>query len=97
MLILQTILFLYVVRVFYIQAFRGAELQSMAFEQQTRDRLIRPNRGSIYDRNMVGLALTETVAGVSVIYAQMKDVEETARILAHELELDETEVYEKIS
>jgi len=97
MLILQAVLALYVVRVFYIQAFRGTELQALAFEQQTRDRLIRPNRGSIYDRNMVGLALTETVAGVSVIYAQMKDVPETARLLARELELDEAAVYEKIS
>jgi stage V sporulation protein D (sporulation-specific penicillin-binding protein) len=97
MLAIQAMFALFVARVFYIQTFRGADLQAMAFEQQTRDRLIRPNRGSIYDRNMVGLALTETVAGVSVIYAQMKDVQETARILARELELDETEVFEKIS
>jgi len=97
MLILIGILMLYVVRVLYIQAARGVELQAMAFEQQTRDRLIRPSRGSIYDRNMVGLALTETVAGVSVIYAQMKDVEGTARLLARELEMDEKTVYEKIS
>ena len=97
MLLMQAVLLLYVGRIFYIQAFRGVELQAMAFEQQTRDRLIRPNRGSIYDRNMVGLALTETVAGVSVIYAQMKDVEMTARILARELDMDEATVYDKIS
>ncbi|MCL2387869.1 MAG: penicillin-binding transpeptidase domain-containing protein [Defluviitaleaceae bacterium] len=97
MLLIQVGIFLMIVRVFYIQTFRGEELQAMAFEQQTRDRLIRPNRGSIYDRNMVGLALTETVSGVSVIYAQMKDIPETAAILARELEMDEALVLEKIS
>ncbi|MDR0272755.1 MAG: PASTA domain-containing protein [Clostridiales bacterium] len=97
MIALQVVMALYVVRIFYIQVFRGEELRQMAFEQQTRDRLIRPNRGSIYDRNMVGLALTETVSGVSVIYAQMRDVPETARILARELEMDEAEVLERIS
>jgi stage V sporulation protein D (sporulation-specific penicillin-binding protein) len=97
MIIFQIILALYVVRIFYIQAFRGEELQARAFEQQTRDRLIRPNRGSIFDRNMVGLAVTETVSGISVIHAQMKDVATTATLLARELELDEAEVLEKIS
>ncbi|MCL2189425.1 MAG: penicillin-binding transpeptidase domain-containing protein [Defluviitaleaceae bacterium] len=84
-------------QVFYIQAFRGEELQALAFEQQTRDRLIAPNRGGIYDRNMVGLALTETVASVSVIYAQIRDLPNTAHVLARELQLDEAELLEKIS
>ncbi|MCL2499469.1 MAG: penicillin-binding transpeptidase domain-containing protein [Defluviitaleaceae bacterium] len=97
MLFMQLALAALVVRIFYIQAFRGEELQALAFEQQTRDRLIAPNRGSIYDRNMVGLAVTETVASVSVIYAQMRDLPATARILARELALDEAEVLKKIS
>jgi stage V sporulation protein D (sporulation-specific penicillin-binding protein) len=84
-------------RIFYIQAFRGNELQALAFEQQTRDRLIAPNRGSIYDRNMVGLAVTETVASVSVIYAQVRDLPRTAHILAQELDLNEAELLQKIS
>ncbi|MCL2170500.1 MAG: peptidoglycan glycosyltransferase, partial [Defluviitaleaceae bacterium] len=42
-------------RVFYIQAFQGEVLQIRAYEQHTRDRLIRPDRGNIYDRNGVGL------------------------------------------
>ncbi|MCL1862963.1 MAG: penicillin-binding transpeptidase domain-containing protein [Defluviitaleaceae bacterium] len=97
MILFQVVLSLYFVRVLYIQVVRGEELQAMAFEQQTRDRLIRPNRGSIYDRNMVGLAVTETVSGVSVIYAQMKDIQATAHALARELEMEEAAVYEKIS
>jgi len=97
MLFLQVMLAALAGRVLFIQAYRGEELQALAFEQQTRDRLIRPNRGSIYDRNMVGLAVTETVASVSVIYAKMKDLPGTARMLAEELGLDEAELLEKIS
>jgi len=98
MLVLQAVIFILIGRVFYIQAFRGEELQALAFEQQTRDRLITPNRGSIYDRNMVGLAVTETVASISVIYAQARgDLPGTAQALARELDLDEAVLLEKIS
>jgi stage V sporulation protein D (sporulation-specific penicillin-binding protein) len=93
----QLVLVMLVFRVLYIQVFQGEDLQARAFEQQTRDRLIRPNRGSIYDRNMVGLAVTETVASISVIYAQIVDLPATARALAEILELDEAQVLEKIS
>jgi len=84
-------------RILYIQIVHGEDLQARAFEQQTRDRAIRPNRGSIYDRNMVSLATTETVASVSVIYAQMRDIPQTARVLAQMLEMEEDAVYQKIS
>ncbi|MCL2572456.1 MAG: penicillin-binding transpeptidase domain-containing protein [Defluviitaleaceae bacterium] len=97
MLVFQICIFALIGRIFYIQAFRGEELQALAFEQQTRDRLITPNRGSIYDRNMVGLAVTETVASISVIYAQVKDLPATAAALARELEMDEAALLEKIS
>ncbi|MCL2356185.1 MAG: penicillin-binding transpeptidase domain-containing protein [Defluviitaleaceae bacterium] len=97
MLIMQAMFALYMGRIFYIQTVKGEELRGMAFEQQTRDRLIRPERGTIYDRNMVGLAVTETTASVSTVYVQMRDRRMTARILAQELGLDEEEVFEKIS
>ena len=97
MLFLQIVIFALIGRIFYIQAFRGEELQALAFEQQTRDRLITPNRGSIYDRNMVGLAVTETVASISVIYAQVRDLPGTAHALARELDMDEAALLEKIS
>jgi len=84
-------------RILFIQIFHGEDLQARAFEQQTRDRTIRPNRGGIYDRNMINLATTETTASISVIYSQMGDIPATARALAEVLELDEAEVLEKIS
>jgi len=91
------ILSLYMVRVLFVQVVQGEDLQAKAFEQQTRDRTIRPTRGSILDRNMIELATTETVASISVIYAQMQDVPAVARTLAEVLGLDEAATLDKIS
>jgi stage V sporulation protein D (sporulation-specific penicillin-binding protein) len=84
-------------RVFYIQAVQGEVLQMRAYEQQTRDRLITPNRGNIYDRNGVPLALTQTVGSVSVIRAQVEDAEFVARTLSTMLEMDYDLLYEKVN
>jgi len=83
------------VRVIHIQTVEADFLQAKAYEQQTRDRLIAPMRGSIYDRNMTGLAVTETVCAVSVIRAQIQDAEEVARILSDMLDLDYDTVLQK--
>ena len=71
-------------------------MQELAYEQQTRDRLITPKRGSILDRNGEGIALTETVNAVSVIPVQVKEKEKTAQFLAETLELEYADVLEKI-
>jgi stage V sporulation protein D (sporulation-specific penicillin-binding protein) len=97
LLLLEFAILLLITRVLYIQAWQGEELQARAFEQQTRDRLIAPERGSIFDRNMVGLAVTESVYSISVIQAQVKDKEHTARVLADILALDYGETYEKVT
>lgn len=84
------------IRVAYIQIFKAEELQEMAYEQQTRDRLIAPKRGSILDRNGVGIAVTKSVTAVSVIHAQIKDEEGVARFLAEKLDLNYENVLEKV-
>ena len=83
-------------RVAFIEFFRAEEWQELAYEQQTRDRLITPKRGSILDRNGEGIALTETVNAVSVIPVQVKEKEKTAQFLAEKLELEYADVLEKI-
>ena len=85
-----------ITRVIFIQLTQGEELQKMAYEQQTRDRLISAKRGSILDRNGEGIAVTESVTAVSVIHAQIKDEEETARYLSEKLNLNYDEVLEKV-
>lgn len=84
------------VRVGYIMLTKDEEYQNKAYEQQTRDRLITPKRGSILDRNGVGMAVTESVSSVSVIHAQIKDKEATATALSEILELDYNDVLEDI-
>ena len=83
-------------RMIYIELFRAQQWQELAYEQQTRDRLIMPKRGSILDRNGVGMALTETVNAVSVIPVQAKDKEKTASYLAEKLDLDYETVLKKV-
>lgn len=83
-------------RVAYVQIVKAKELQEMAYEQQTRDRLISPDRGGILDRNGVGIAVTKSVTAVSVIHAQIKDEEGVAKYLSEKLELDYNVVLEKV-
>lgn len=93
----ELLLFLLIGRVFYIQFFMGEKLQALAYEQQTRDRLIKAVRGTITDRNGTPLAENETAYSVSVIHAQIKDTEETAKSLSEVLGLEYEDVLKKIN
>ncbi len=84
-------------RVLYIQVFSSDELQQLAYEQQTRDRLIKAVRGDIVDRNGEILATSETAYSISVINAQIKDIEKVSVELSRILELDYDNVKEKAS
>ena len=66
-------------RLAFIELFRAEELQELAYEQQTRDRLITPKRGAILDRNGAGIALTETVNAVSLIPIKIQEGDSRAR------------------
>lgn len=92
----EIVLIALIIRVFYIQFFQADFFQTKAYEQQTRDRLIAPKRGSIYDRNMKGIAQTQTVASISVIHAQVKDEEEVSKILSEKLDLEYESVLKKV-
>ena len=72
-------------------------IQKLAFEQQTRDRLISPVRGQILDRNNTPIATSKSVSAISVIHAQVKEPEKVAKILSEKLDLDYTETLEKIN
>lgn len=85
------------IRLVVIQLTDGNMLQNKAVEQQTRDRLIAPVRGSILDRNGVGIALTESVSSISVIHSQIQNYENTAKILSEKLELNYDTVLKKVN
>ncbi len=90
------VMLLLFVRIFYLQYFKADYYQKLAFEQQTRDRLISPRRGDILDRNGIRLATTRSAASVSVIHAQVENEEEVAKQLADILEMDYNTVLEKV-
>ncbi len=83
-------------RLVFIGAVRAEPWQELAYEQQTRDRLITPKRGSILDRNGVGIAQTQTVTAVSVIPAQLADKEKTGLFLSEVLEMPYEDVQKKM-
>ncbi len=90
-----TILIL-IIRVLYIQVFSNG-LQQLAYEQQTRDRLIKAVRGDIVDRNGDVLATSETAYSISVINAQIEDIEKVSDELSRILELEYDYVKDKAS
>ena len=66
-------------------------LQARAIAQQTRDMLVSPVRGAIYDRNMTPLAMSATVETIVISPAEIKDEAEaefTARGLSEILGID---------
>ncbi len=85
------------IRLGYIMLTKAEEYQQLAYDQQTRDRLITPKRGKILDRNGVEIAANESVSAVSVIHAQVKDKEGTAKALSEILELDYDDVLKAIN
>ena len=94
--IFQAAAALLVLRVLYIQVVQGELLQRLAYEQQTRDRLITADRGNIFDRNLMAIADTESVSSISVIHSQVRDVEGVAAALARELSMDYATVLPKV-
>lgn len=76
------------VRVGLLQTVQGGALRSAATEQRTRERPLRAQRGTIFDRNGEELALSVPAATVAVNPQQVTDPAGTAAVLADVLDLD---------
>lgn len=88
---------LLIVRVFYLQFAEGEKLSNLAYEQQTSDRKINPNRGKIYDSTMKNvLATSYTVQSVTVNPSSIKDKEKVAKELSDLFNLDYDNTLKKI-
>ncbi len=87
------------IRIAYIQFVKGEELQTLAYVQQTLDRTINPNRGTIYDRNGVVLAMSASVETVTINPTNIasENKEEVARALSDIFELDYETVLKKVN
>jgi len=92
-------------RVGYFQIVKGEEFSVKAYQNQTRSRIINPKRGTIYDRNGKGLAISASVETVSVyppdFMDKMKDtperIDQIATDLAQILDLTPESVKEKLT
>lgn len=85
-------------RVAWIQFVNGEELQSLAYEQQTLDRKINPKRGTIYDSNMVPIAVSSTVYTVTVNPTNIENnnKEKIAQKIAQTFDLDHDTILKRI-
>lgn len=98
--VLTAALLFLVLRIAYLQIVQGSQLKTEALDQQTKDSIITPKRGTIYDTNGKVLAVS---ASVNTIYAQPSQIREdkgetvVAQKLSEILGMDYDEVYHKIT
>ena len=90
MLLLFTASLLFLIyRLGHIQFVKGEEYQRMAYNNQTQKRQINPKRGTIYDRNGKGLAISASVDTIGVNPKELRDAvkgdETKLRTIANDL------------
>ncbi len=88
---------LLLIRLFYLQVVKHPFYYKIANEEHAFSEQLQPRRGTIYDRNMRVLAVNLNRESVYANPREIKDKEETTRILASLLGLDKDIVFEKIS
>ena len=100
-LIMSLLLFLVVVRVFYIQVFQYKKLNNLASDLWSRNLEIEADRGKILDRNGVVLADNLTTTSLVLIPNQISDKDKASRELSKILGVSYEEmkkhVYKKTS
>ena len=85
-------------RTAYWQIVRGPELKEEAEQQQMRDSMVSPKRGTIYDRNQKVLAQSASAEMVCIVPVEIEsdsDAKEIAQKLHEILGVDYDSVYEK--
>lgn len=81
----------------YVQIVKGEELKKGALEQQTKGIEIKAKRGIIYDTNGKKLAISVSAYTVWCSPADIEEPEVTAKKVSEILNMDEEEVYKKIT
>lgn len=84
-------------RMFYWQIVRAEDMQQKAYAQQTKNRIISPKRGAIYDTNGVVLARSVSVETISVTPKNVKQKEKTAKGLCEILDLEYDNILGKVN
>lgn len=85
------------IRLFYLQIFKGKNLQVIAAEQWLRDLPLSSKRGEILDCNGVSLATTVTTYDVYVRARNVTDEVSLANVLSQSLNLNYEKCYAKVT
>lgn len=96
---LLAIIFLFIIllfRMWYIMVNRSEYYKERADDLHERERIIKAERGIIYDRNGVALATNKSVCTISVIHNQIKEPEKVIQTLSQVLEMDEETVRKRV-
>ncbi len=83
-----------------LQFVRGEELKAKAYGQQSSDRTITANRGTIYDRsgeNILAKSSTVQTVTVNPVNIAPENKEKVAHILADIFELDYDKIFKRVS
>ncbi len=83
-------------RLVYIMVFQSEHYGAMAQEIHERERSIKAERGSIYDRNGVEIAGNKPVSTISVIHSQITEPERVIEVLSNELSMSEEKVRKRV-
>ncbi len=83
-------------RLGYLMIFKSEEYAARAQELHERERVIKAERGCIYDATGKLIATNKPVCTISVIHAQIKEPERVIKILSEQLGLSEAKVRKRV-
>lgn len=83
-------------RLAYLMIFKSEEYARRAKDLHERERSIKAERGVIYDRTGIPIAVNKPVSTISVIHNQIKDPERVIEVLVKELGLSEEAVRKRV-
>lgn len=86
-----------VARLWYLQVYAGPALRDRALNQRASPVPLLPNRGTIYDRNMVPLATSFSAEAVYAVPVEVEDKAEAAARLSEILDVDESWLYDRLT
>ena len=96
LLMMTFLLAVLLARMWYIMVNRSQHYKERADDLHERERVIKAERGIIYDSNGVALATNQSVCTISVIHNQITDPETVIKILSETLEMDSEKVRKRV-
>ncbi len=83
-------------RLGYLMIVKSAEYAERAEDLHERERAIKAERGTIYDKNRIAIATNKPVSTISVIHSQITDPEKVIQLLSDKLGLSKEAVRKRV-